>query len=118
MGEQNYDELYAQMTGIVIDCLLSEEFEITVMVGTQTYAPHCRDKQRILHNLRRGPVEHLVVYNDVKRVGWVALSYRKGPWTIPTDYSLSLDYCLGPAMVASAELYSRYLRGDLPSRGG
>lgn len=99
-------EVERKIVESVIDEALKEGYSLNVNNGGDEHElpEPTTDREAVLRVMFATTDEHLLVYKDGKRSGWVYLIHVNGV-DVVSDYSTNLDHIMGPA-TAISEYYS------------
>lgn len=73
--------------------LLAAGYSLAVNDGEET-SPTSTNAKRVFSLLGTVDMEHLVVYNDNKKIGWVFFVYGNEPGVLISDYTVNLEPAL------------------------
>jgi hypothetical protein len=78
-----------------VKSLIDAGFELSVYTGAGEYARGI-DSAKILRKMGAVDTEHLYVYKEGVRIGWVFFVYGNDPWETINDYTVNLEEWIGP----------------------
>ena len=89
-----------EIASALIDEALAAGYDISVFEGEYALK-HSINREEILASMFSVDDEHLVMYKDGKKIGWVWFVYGNGGWDVISDYSTSLEPIMGGAVKVS-----------------
>lgn len=71
--------------------LIKAGYTLGVHDGEELVLGNCTDQKALIEAMQSVDEEHLMVYKDNKRVGWVFFVYGNSGWDVIADYTTNLE---------------------------
>ncbi len=102
MSVKMRQEVECKIAKAFVKAAIKDEYAITVDYGDGP-SNYLGSTKAVLAAMFQGDEDHLTLHTQGATAGWVQFIYGNDGWDVISDYSVNLEYLMGPANVISKQ---------------